>query len=66
MKTFFVSLLALPTATLLGSVLSQFNGSSTISSRKSAVMISDCSWSSDLVQDDLGGHHRYYGRSAYP
>jgi hypothetical protein len=65
-KTLFISLLALPAATVLGSVVSQLKSSPAISSRKSTVMISDSGWHSDVMQDDLSGHHRYYGRSAYP
>jgi hypothetical protein len=58
--------MALPAATVLGSVVAQMKSSAAISSRKSTVMISDCGWHPDVVQDDLSGHHRYYGRSAYP
>lgn len=65
MKTLFVSLLALPAATVLGSVVSQLKGAS-VSARKSGAIICDRDWGSDSVRDDAGGHHRYYGRSAYP
>jgi hypothetical protein len=63
-KTLFVSLLALPAATVLGSVVSQLMGAPAVAPRKSGAIISDRM--SDPAPYDLDGHHRYYGRSAYP
>jgi hypothetical protein len=63
-KTLFISLLALPAAAVFESVRLQWTGPSMGSARKSGAIISDRS--SGLAPDDLGGHHRYYGRSAYP
>jgi hypothetical protein len=65
-KTLFVSLLALPAAAVFEQVRLQLTGPSKGSARKSAAIIFDRRSSSALAQDDLRGHHRYYGRSAYP
>jgi hypothetical protein len=64
-KTLFISLLALPAAAVFESVFSQLTGAST-HARASGAIIFDRTSSSGLAQDDRGGHHRYYGRSAYP
>jgi hypothetical protein len=65
-KTLFVSLLALPATAVLESVALQLTGASVVSTRKSGAIICDCGSGSALEQHDLRGHHRYYGRSAYP
>ena len=65
MKSLFVSFLALPAAAVLESVVLQLTGASVASAGKSGAIICDRASMSDLVQDE-SGHHRYYGRSAYP
>ena len=65
MKSLFVSLLALPAATMLESVVLHLTGASAVAAAKSGAIICDCGSASDLAQDE-SGHHRYYGRSAYP
>ena len=66
MKSLFVSFLALPAAAVLESVVVQLTSARAASAGKSGAIISDCGSHSALAQDDSGGHHRYYGRSAYP
>jgi hypothetical protein len=65
-KSLFVSFLALPAAAVLESVVMQLTSARAVSAGKSGVIICDCGSHSGLVQDDSSGHHRYYGRSAYP
>jgi hypothetical protein len=64
-KTLFISLLALPAAAVVESVL-QLTGSSTHPARKSGAILVDGGSNSGFAHDDFGGHRRYYGRSAYP
>ncbi len=77
LKTLFLSLLAFqPAAKAIEIVLFNarrlLHGSSMepVGARKSAKLIGDCSverrafWIADRA--DETGHHRYYGRSAYP
>jgi len=77
LKTLFLSLLAFPpAATAMETVLSNVrrlpHGSSTgpVAERKSVELISDGAverwafWIADRA--DETGHHRYYGRTAYP
>ena len=66
MKSLFVSFLALPAAAVLESVVVQLTSARTVSAGKSGAIICDGSSHTGLVQDDSSGHHRYYGRSAYP
>jgi hypothetical protein len=65
-KTLFISLLALPAAAVVESVVSQLAGPFSHPARKSGAMIFDGGSTSNLAHDDFGGHRRYYGRSAYP
>ena len=65
MKSLFVSFLALPAAAVLESVVMQLTGASAASAGKSGAIICNGGSPSDVAQDD-SGHHRYYGRSAYP
>ena len=61
MKSLFVSLLALPATAVLESVFVQLTGASV----KSSAIICDFGLPSDFAHGE-SGHHRYYGRSAYP
>ena len=65
MKSLFVSFLALPAAAALESVVLQLTGASAVSTGKPGAIICDRTSLPDLAQDE-SGHHRYYGRSAYP
>jgi len=65
-KSLFVSFLALPAAAVLESVVMQLTSARAIPAGKSGAIICDCGSGSALEQHDLRGHHRYYGRSAYP
>ena len=66
MKSLFVSFLALPAAAVLESVVMQLTSARAIPAGKSGAIICDSRSHSGLAKDDAGGHHRYYGRSAYP
>jgi hypothetical protein len=64
-KTLFVSLLAMPAAAVLESVVLQLTGAPLVA-RRSGGVICDHGSVSGLMPNDSGGHHSYYGRSAYP
>jgi hypothetical protein len=75
MKSLFLSLLAFqPAANVVESIFFTARqipvGPSSVRTRNSGKIISDCAQSTAAFwiahQADVTGHHRYYGRSAYP